>query len=84
MNTPDVFVKDEGYASFRFCTDSAKEVAHKLKIPNSLADFDEFCGNPVWKPESPVGLFQAGFPIGTARRLIKELRKRGLTVETEI
>jgi hypothetical protein len=80
----EVYVKNEGYADFRFISDRAKVIAHELQIPNSLAEFETFCGQPVWSPESPEGLYKCGFKMGAARRLIRELRSRGLTVETEI
>ncbi len=80
----DVYVKEEGYADLRFITDKAKRVAYKLRIPNSLLQIgDTFCGEPVWTPQNPVGMYQCGYDYENVDFMVKLLRSEGLIVESE-
>ena len=78
----DVFVKQEGFADVRFLTEKAKEVAHKLGIPNSwkgIADEEH-----TWSPKNPEGRYKCGLDYDDALDLIKDLEKEGLIIESEI
>ncbi len=87
-NQPDVYIKHEGYADFKFLTVKAKEAAHTLKIPNSLHEFgNEFCGSPVYYNDKPKthtkGLYTCGIKVSYLNKLKKQLEAKGLIVESE-
>lgn len=81
----DVYIKDEGYADVKFISLKAKEWAHKNKVPNSLESFGkEFCGRSVWYPGMKEGLYTVGIKLGKLGSFIKNMKKAGLKIESEI
>ena len=84
MNKVDVYVKDEGYADFRFVTDRAKRVAFRLGLNNDLqACGNLYCGKPVWNSDTKVGVYHSGQPVNKVHSIIKQLKERGLVIESE-
>lgn len=80
----DVFIKNEGYADFRFISERSKEVAHKLGIPNSLKSFgDTWCGQPVWNSKNKTGRYKCGINLDSMGKIVLKLQNEGLTIESE-
>lgn len=80
----DVYIKHEGYAAVKFMSPKAKQWACNNRIPNSLDYFGkEFCGSPVWNPETPSGLYNCSLSWAQAAKLTKRMRKEGFIVESE-
>lgn len=80
----DVYIKDEGFADIKFLTDKAKEVAHRLGIPNQVQSIgDTFCGKPVWNETTKKGIYSCGFGLSDLKKVVKALTDQGLEINSE-
>ena len=70
----DIFVKDEGYADFRFKTDKAKAFAKKHELPNSWDDIT---------PNDPKRPYSCAVKKKFIKTIINLADKEGLVVSSE-
>lgn len=85
MGNPDIYIKDEGYASVRLHNSlEAKEWCHKNGYINSLTSFGkEWCGEPVWYPGMIDGGYKFGIDIDHVKVFTLKAKEAGLIVESE-
>jgi len=86
VETVDIYVKDEGYASIRFLTKSVKKWASEAKIPNTLDNYkkDGFCGQPIFIKNKQDGLYRIACGKRDMNNIIKHAKKAGFAVDSEL